>query len=111
MLWRFILICISKVKRFFGSQIDFFGDWIAKQTGADMLLYNGSCIVHEEFKVQALDDLMLEHPDTAVLVHPESTAEIINRADAVGSTSQLIAASQKLNNTKFIVAIDTGVFI
>lgn len=75
-----------------------------------MLLYNGSCIVHKEFKVQALDDLMLEHPDTAVLVHPESTAEIINRDDAVSSTSQLIAASQKLNNTKFIVAIDTGVF-
>ena len=54
---------------------------------------------------------MLEHLDTAVLVHPESTAEIINRADAVGSTSQLIAASQKLNNTKFIVAIDTSIFI
>lgn len=50
---------------------------------------------------------MLEHPDTAVLVHPESTAEIINRADTVGSISQLITASQKLNNKKFIVAIDT----
>ncbi|APC91677.1 MULTISPECIES: quinolinate synthase NadA [Francisella] len=88
----------------------FLGDWIAKQTGADMVLYNGSCIVHEEFKAQALDDLILEHPDAAVLVHPESPAEIINRADAIGSTSQLIAASQKLNNSKFIVATDTGVF-
>ncbi|MEY8702476.1 quinolinate synthase NadA [Francisella philomiragia] len=88
----------------------FLGDWIIKQTGADMLLYDGSCIVHEEFKAQALDDLMLEHPDAAVLVHPESPAEIIKRANAVGSTSQLIAASKEMDNDKFIVATDTGVF-
>ncbi|MED7788251.1 quinolinate synthase NadA [Francisella sp. 19X1-34] len=88
----------------------FLGDWIAKQTGADMLLYDGSCIVHEEFKAQALDDLMLEYPEAAVLVHPESPAEVIERADAVGSTSQLIAASYKMDNNKFIVATDTGVF-
>lgn len=75
-----------------------------------MLLYDGSCIVHEEFKAQALDDLMLEHPDAAVLVHPESPAEIIKRANAVGSTSQLIAASKEMDNDKFIVATDTGVF-
>ncbi|AIT08868.1 quinolinate synthetase [Candidatus Francisella endociliophora] len=88
----------------------FLGDWITKQTGADMLLYDGSCIVHEEFKAQALDDLMLEYPDAAVLVHPESPAEIIKRADAVGSTSQLIAASKDMENDKFIVATDIGVF-
>ncbi|QIW10342.1 quinolinate synthase NadA [Francisella sp. LA112445] len=88
----------------------FLGDWIAKQTGADMLLYDGSCIVHEEFKAQALDDLMLEYPDAAVLVHPESPAEIVKRADAVGSTSQLIAASKEMDNDRFIVATDTGVF-
>ncbi|ASG67766.1 quinolinate synthase [Francisella halioticida] len=88
----------------------FLGDWIAKQTGADMLLYDGSCIVHEEFKAQALDDLMLEYPEAAVLVHPESPSDIIERADAVGSTSQLIAASQNMENDKFIVATDIGVF-
>lgn len=88
----------------------FLGDWIAKQTGADMLLYNGSCIVHEEFKAEALDDLMLEYPEAAVLVHPESPAEIIQRADAVGSTSQLLAASQKMDNDKFIVATEVGIF-
>ncbi|MDE4982270.1 quinolinate synthase NadA, partial [Francisella tularensis subsp. holarctica] len=88
----------------------FLGDWIAKQTGADMLLNDGSCIVHEEFKAQALDDIILEHPDSAVLVHPESPAEIIKRAEAVGSTSQLIAARQRLSNPKFIVDTDTGVF-
>ncbi|BCD90812.1 quinolinate synthase [Francisella halioticida] len=88
----------------------FLGDWIAKQTGADMLLYDGSCIVHEEFKAQALDDLMLEYPEAAVLVHPESPSDIIERADAVGSTSQLISASQNMENDKFIVATDIGVF-
>ena len=88
----------------------YLGDWIQKQTGADMVLFNGSCIVHEEFKTQALDDLMLEYPEAAVLVHPESPAEVIKRADAVGSTSQLIEASQQMPNDKFIVATDIGVF-
>lgn len=88
----------------------YLGDWIQKQTGADMVLFNGSCIVHEEFKAQALDDLIIEYPEAAVLVHPESPAEVIKRADAVGSTSQLIEASKQMSNDKFIVATDTGVF-
>ena len=75
-----------------------------------MVLFDGSCIVHEEFKAQALDDLMIEYPEAAVLVHPESPAEVIKRADAVGSTSQLIEASQQMSNDKFIVATDIGVF-
>lgn len=106
-------ICLSLHKQ--GKKIiwgpdKYLGDWIKKQTGADMLLFNGSCIVHEEFKAQALDDLMLEYPEAAVLVHPESPAEVIKRADAVGSTSQLIEASQKMPNDKFIVATDIGIF-
>ena len=88
----------------------YLGDWIQKQTGADMVLFDGSCIVHEEFKAQALDDLMIEYPEAAVLVHPESPAEIIKRADTIGSTSQLIEASQQMSNDKFIVATDIGVF-
>lgn len=88
----------------------YLGDWIQKQTGADMVLFDGSCIVHEEFKAQALDDLILEYPEAGVLVHPESAAEVIKRADVVGSTSQLIKASQQMPNDKFIVATDTGVF-
>ncbi|NTS78132.1 quinolinate synthase NadA [Catenovulum sp. SM1970] len=86
------------------------GGYIEKQTGAEMLKWNGACIVHDEFKTQALIDLKKENPDAAVLVHPESPDEIVQLADAVGSTSQLIKASQTLPNEKFIVATDKGIF-
>lgn len=86
------------------------GAYIEKQTGADMLMWQGACIVHDEFKTKALIDMKTLHPDAAVLVHPESPAEIIDLADSVGSTSQLIKAAQVLPNKKFIVATDRGIF-
>lgn len=86
------------------------GAYIQKQTGADMLMWQGACIVHDEFKTQALVDMKALHPDAAILVHPESPAEIIELADAVGSTSQLIKAAQDMANQKFIVATDRGIF-
>jgi quinolinate synthase len=86
------------------------GAYIEKQTGADMLMWQGACIVHDEFKTKALIDMKALHPDAAVLVHPESPAEIIDLADSVGSTSQLIKAAQELPNKKFIVATDRGIF-
>lgn len=86
------------------------GSYIQKQTGADMLLWDGSCIVHEEFKAEGIKDLLRLYPDAAVLVHPESPDSMVEMADAVGSTSQLIRASQELPNTTFIVATDNGIF-
>ncbi|WP_113908157.1 quinolinate synthase NadA [Aliidiomarina celeris] len=86
------------------------GGYIAKQTGADMLLWNAACIVHDEFKARALLQLKEQYPDAAVLVHPESPAAIVDMADAVGSTSQLIKASQTLPHQRFIVATDKGIF-
>ena len=86
------------------------GAYIEKQTGADMLMWQGACIVHDEFKTKALIDMKTLHPDAAVLVHPESPAEIIDLADSVGSTSQLIKAAQALPNKKFIVATDRCIF-
>ena len=86
------------------------GRYIQKQTGADMLLWDGACIVHEEFKAQQLLDLKALYPDAAVLVHPESPEAVIELADAVGSTSQLIKAAQTLPNPMFIVATDRGIF-
>ncbi|WP_440875382.1 quinolinate synthase NadA [Thalassotalea sp. PLHSN55] len=86
------------------------GAYIEKQTGADMLMWQGACIVHDEFKTKALIDMKTLHPDAAVLVHPESPAEVIELADSVGSTSQLIKAAQTLPNKKFIVATDRGIF-
>ena len=86
------------------------GNYIQKKTGADMLMWQGACIVHDEFKTKALKDMKTMHPDAAVLVHPESPIEIVELADAVGSTSQLIKAAQELPNKKFIVATDRGIF-
>ncbi len=86
------------------------GSYIQKQTGADMLMWDGACIVHEEFKGQGLADLKKVYPDAAILVHPESPDSMVEMADAVGSTSQLIEASQRLPNKQFIVATDNGIF-
>ncbi len=86
------------------------GSYIEKETGATMLMWQGACIVHDEFKANALRDLKLQYPEAAVLVHPESPANVVEMADAVGSTSQLIAASQEMPNTHFIVATDKGIF-
>ncbi|WP_293756727.1 quinolinate synthase NadA [uncultured Paraglaciecola sp.] len=86
------------------------GAYVAKQTGADMLLWQGECIVHDEFSAKALNDMKHLHPDAAVLVHPESPASVIDMADAVGSTTQLINAAKTLPHNKFIVATDRGIF-
>ncbi|MGO1503314.1 MAG: quinolinate synthase NadA [Marinobacter sp.] len=86
------------------------GHYVHKTTGADMLLWDGSCIVHEEFKHRGLEDLQALYPDAAVLVHPESPDAVVEMADVVGSTSQLIHAVQTLPNQQFIVATDNGIF-
>jgi quinolinate synthase len=86
------------------------GGYVQKQTGADMLLWDAACIVHDEFKASALIELKKQYPDAAVLVHPESPDSVVQLADAVGSTSQLIKASQTLPNKMFIVATDKGIF-
>ena len=88
----------------------FLGSYIQKQTGADMLLWQGSCIVHDEFKAIELKKLRQQHPTAAVLVHPESPEEIIDQADVVGSTTQLINAATSMKNETFIVATDNGIF-
>jgi quinolinate synthase len=86
------------------------GAYIQKQTGAEMIMWQGACIVHDEFKTNALRDLKQAHPEAAVLVHPESPASVVEMADVVGSTSQLIKASQEMDNPAFIVATDNGIF-
>ncbi len=75
-----------------------------------MLFWNGSCVVHEEFKGFALERLRKLHPDAAVLVHPESPDDIINQADLVGSTTALINAVREMPQDEFIVATDDGIF-
>ncbi len=86
------------------------GRYIQKQTGADVLLWEGSCVVHEEFKGFALQRLKRLHPEAAVLVHPESPEDVLQQADVVGSTTALIKAVTALPNQEFIVATDDGIF-
>ena len=86
------------------------GKYIEDYTGADMVLWDASCIVHDEFKYQGLSDMKKLHPDAGVLVHPESPMEVIKLADAVGSTSQILQAAKNLDFNKFIVATDKGIF-
>jgi quinolinate synthase len=88
----------------------YLGDYIRTQTGADMLLWNGACIVHEEFKGAELEQLRREHPEARVLVHPESPPSVIAQADYVGSTSGLINEVRTSAAPEFIVATDRGIF-
>ena len=88
----------------------YLGQYIQEKTGADMLLWQGACVVHEEFKGSELADLMRDHPDAKVLVHPESPASVIALADVVGSTTAIINAACKLDAKQFIVATDSGIF-
>ena len=85
------------------------GNYVQEQTGADMLLWQGSCIVHDEYKARELIELKAQHPHAKVLVHPESPRAVVKLADMVGSTTQLIKAAQQLNARIFIVATDNGI--
>ena len=84
------------------------GAYIQRETGADMVMWNGACIVHDEFKAFELEALKKDHPGAKVLVHPESPADVIALADAVGSTSGILKAAQEMDATEFIVATDNG---
>ena len=86
------------------------GDYVRRQTGADILMWDGACIVHEEFKARGIADLKRVYPEAAVLVHPESPASVLELADRVGSTTQIIQAACEMDNPQFIVATDQGIF-
>jgi len=85
------------------------GEYVQEQTGADMLMWQGSCIVHDEYKAKELEELKALHPQAKILVHPESPRAVVKLADVVGSTTQLINAAQRLEAKEFIVATDNGI--
>ncbi len=97
-------------EKFIWAPDKYLGDYIQQQTGADMLLWQGACIVHEEFKGIELAELKKQHPDAKVLVHPESPASVIELADVVSSTTGIIKAAVELDAKEFIVATDKGIF-
>ncbi|UDQ81489.1 quinolinate synthase NadA [Erwinia rhapontici] len=86
------------------------GQYVTRKSGADVICWQAACIVHDEFKTQALQRMKILYPEAAVLVHPESPQAIVELADAVGSTSQLIHAAQTMPHKQMIVATDRGIF-
>jgi quinolinate synthase len=85
------------------------GRYIQDETGADMLLWNGACIVHDEFKGLELELLKEQHPHAMILVHPESPKSVVQLADVVGSTSQMLNAVVNGKAQEYIVATDNGI--
>ena len=88
----------------------FLGSYVERVTGADTLLWQGTCIVHESFKATELAKLKRRHQDAVILVHPESPPGVIDQADIVGSTTALIKAVAHSPAATFIVATDRGIF-
>ena len=86
------------------------GNYVQRETGADMLLWDGACIVHEEFKAKGIVDLRQVYPDAVVLAHPESPRAVLDVADYIGSTTQIINAARNSSAQRFIVATDQGIF-
>ncbi|MFP6775275.1 MAG: quinolinate synthase NadA [PS1 clade bacterium] len=86
------------------------GNYVQEQSSADMILWDGSCVVHEKFKADALETLKSLNPDSAILVHPESPKEVISLADFVGSTTALIKEASRRKEKTIIVATDNGIF-
>ena len=86
------------------------GNYVRRESGADIIMWEGACIVHEEFKARGIADLKRVYPEAAVLVHPESPEPVLALADRVGSTTQIIRAACEMDNKQFIVATDQGIF-
>ena len=100
----------SNNKKIIWAPDKYLGDYVQKESGADMLIWQGSCIVHEEFKGKELKSLRKKNPKAKVLVHPESPSSVIAQADMVGSTTAIINAVTEMDAKKFIVATDKGIF-
>ncbi len=85
------------------------GAYINKQTGRNMLLWNGACMVHEIFSVEKITRLKVRHPEAKIIAHPECEEAVLQLADFIGSTTQLLNFSKKDSATSFIVATETGI--
>ncbi len=86
------------------------GSYVQRKTGVDMMIWPGSCVIHEQFKADGIRKLKKTYPQAQVLVHPESPEEVVELADVVGSTTGLIKASLNPEVNQFIVATEPGIF-
>lgn len=85
------------------------GAYINKKTGRDMVLWNGSCMVHEIFSLEKIVQLKLQHPNAEFIAHPECESELLELADFIGSTTALLNYAVKSKSSQFIVATETGI--
>lgn len=85
------------------------GAWINKQTGRDMLLWNGACMVHEIFSMEKIIKLKVRHPLAKVIAHPECEAPVLGLADYIGSTTGILKYAEKSNAQDFIVVTESGI--
>ena len=85
------------------------GKYINSETGRDMLLWDGSCVVHEAFSLDKLIEVHKLHPDATIIAHPESETHILETASYIGSTAGMIDYVKTNSNTKFIVATEAGI--
>lgn len=85
------------------------GRYVMQQTSRDMVLWNGSCIVHETFSERKLIQLKVEHPDALVIAHPECEKPVLEKADFIGSTTALLNFSIQSKSKKFIVVTEAGI--
>jgi quinolinate synthase len=115
------VICTSSnaveiVKHFEGRPVIFapdrhLGRWVAKEANRpDLILWEGTCIVHEQFSARALIKLKVKHPDAEVIAHPECDETVLAEADVIGSTSKIIARSVESPADTLIIATEDGVF-
>lgn len=100
---------IPKNKRIIFAPDRNLGAYVAKQTGRDMLLWQGACIVHETFSERKIYALMAEHPDAELIAHPECEPSLLQNAHFIGSTSALLKHTESSSNAKFIVATEAGI--
>jgi len=85
------------------------GSYLIKKTGRDMLLWNGSCMVHEIFSREKITKLKIRHPKAKVIAHPECEQPILELADFIGSTTGLLKYTLQDNSQEYIVATETGI--
>lgn len=85
------------------------GTWLQKQTGREMLIWDGACIVHQAFSQEKILNIIKDHPDAKIIAHPESEEHILKMASFVGSTTALLKHVQSDQHHKFIVATEAGI--
>ena len=100
---------IPKEQKILFAPDKFLGKYVIKETGRDMVLWEGSCQVHEIFSERELIRLKVKHEDAKVLAHPECEESILIHADFIGSTSALIKNVNETNDEKYIIATEPGV--